>query len=341
MTNTNTEIKKDKSPITHIEDGIFAVSMPMSPPMNQVNVYFLRDDDGWVIIDSALNTPKCKQIFQDIFDNHLEGMPVKKLIVTHFHPDHIGLAGWICKKWHCQLHMTRTEYLMARALSLDTTEGYINGMESYYTRAGVPLNLRQEIISKGNTLAATVYPVPANYLLLREDSNVIISGDKWRVLFGRGHSTAQACLYSRKRNMLLSADHVVGRITPNISVWPLETNGNPLEEYIHDLKEWRAIVPNDVRTLPGHGPEFADLHARIDRLLEHHEKRLTQLIEIVEKEDGLVLHEIMERLFKPDMNARNTVFALAETHAHVNHEIYRAKIDIDLTKDQPTYSIIK
>ena len=340
MTNTNDAIKTDDLPITRIADDIFVASMPMGPPMNQVNVYFLRDTDGWVIIDSGLNTPECKTIFQSIFDTQLEGLPVKKLIVTHFHPDHIGLAGWICKKWKCQLYMTRTEYLMGRALSLDTTEGYINGMESYYTRAGVPINIRQEIISKGNTLAAHVYPVPANYLVLREDSNVIIGDDKWRVLYGRGHSTAQACLYSRKRNMLLSADHVVGRITPNISVWPLETNANPLDEYLTDLKEWRTIVPNDVRVLPGHGPEFTDLHARIDRLTEHHEKRLTQVVKIVGEESDLLLHQIMERLFKPDMGARNTVFALAETHAHVNHEIYRAKISIDLTKDQPTYSLI-
>lgn len=338
---TNAKTQTNNLPITDIADDIFVVSMPMGPPMNQVNVYFLKDKDGWVIVDSGLNTPACKEIFQDVFDNRLDGLPVKKLIVTHFHPDHIGLAGWICKKWQCQLYMTRTEYLMGRALSLDTTEGYINGMESYYTRAGVPQKIRQEIISKGNTLAATVYPVPANYLILRENSHVFIGEDRWRVLFGRGHSTAQACLYSRKRNILLSADHVVQRITPNISVWPLETNANPLEDYLADLKEWRTIIPEDVRVLPGHGPEFNDLHGRIDRLFDHHEKRLTQVIDIVTKEDGLLLYQIMERLFKPDMGARNTVFALAETHAHVNHEIYRGKIDIDLTKDQPTYSLIK
>lgn len=340
MTNTNSEIKKEDLPVTDIADDIFAVSMPMGPPMNQVNVYFLRDHDGWVIVDSGLNTPECKRIFEGIFEHRLNGLPVKKLIVTHFHPDHIGLAGWICKKWQCQLYMTRTEYLMGRALSLDTTEGYINGMDSYYTRAGVPKSTRREIISKGNTLAAHIYPVPANYLVLNENSHVAINGDKWRVLYGRGHSTAQACLYSRKRNMLLSADHVVGRITPNISVWPLETNANPLEEYLHDLKEWRTIIPNDVRVLPGHGPEFTDLHARIDRLFEHHEKRLGQVIDIITKEDNLLLHDVMERLFKPDMGARNTVFALAETHAHVNCQIYKGIVDIDLTKDQPTYSII-
>ncbi len=332
--------KETNAAITQIAEDIFSVSIPMGPPMNQVNVYFLKDNDGWIIYDSGLNTPEAKQIFHDVFDNHLDGLPIKKLIVSHFHPDHIGLAGWICKKWQCQLYMTRTEYLMARALSLDTTEGYINGMEAYYTRAGVPRELRQHILSKGNTLAASVYPIPANYLILRENSHVVIGNDNWRVLYGRGHSTAQACLYSRKRNILLSADHVVQRITPNISVWPLETNANPLEEYLSDLKDWRISIPNDVQVLPGHGPAFTDMHARIDRLFEHHEKRLEQVVKIVEEEDGLLLHPIMERLFKPDMDARNTVFALAETHAHVNHEIYRGKIDIDLTKDQPTYSIL-
>ncbi len=340
MTIENKYTRKEDLPITEIADDLFVVSMPMGPPMNQVNVYFIKDHAGWIIVDSGLNTPTCKEIFQAIFDLCLDGLPVKKLIVTHFHPDHMGLAGWICKKWQCQLYMTRMEYLMGRALSLDTTAGYIDGMEKYYTRAGVPTHIRQEIIAKGNTVAASVYPIPANYLTLRANSHVVIGGDKWRVLFGRGHSPAQACLYSRKRNILLSADHVVARITPNISVWPLETNANPLEDYLADLKEWRAILPNNVRVLPGHGPEFADIHARIDRLREHHEKRLTQVLKIVQQEDGLLLHQIMERLFKPNMGARNTVFALAETHAHVNYEIYRGHINIDLTKDQPTYSVV-
>lgn len=321
-----TEQTSSTDRLFHVADDIRGLRLPMPPPLEWVNVYFLRDTDGWVMVDTGYNTPDSRAVLEDVLDNHLDNLPITKLIVTHYHPDHSGQAGWICSRFQCPVYMTQTEWLLARWLSTDKSVSYHQTVADYYRHAGTPEELLDILKDRGNSFLRTSDEMPASYQRLNENDLMTIGNRQWQVLIGRGHAPEMILLYDAAGKMLISADQIVARITPNIGVWAYDTAANPLKEFLASSASFPKLVPDDVTILPGHGRPFVEFHQRISTFGPHHETRLNKL------RNGIThsptdLYQLMKVLFPRELSTRDFVFALGETHAHVNYLLATGEIE--------------
>jgi glyoxylase-like metal-dependent hydrolase (beta-lactamase superfamily II) len=299
-------------------DGIIGLRLPMPPPLEWINAYFLRDKDGWFMVDTGYNTPESRQVLETMIANHLDGLPIKGVIVTHYHPDHSGQAGWLIEKFKCPLYMTQTEFLLARWLSTDNTPSYRQMVSDYYRYAGAPETIWQAIVERGNSFLRSCDELPPKYFHLQDKDTLVIGGRIWRVVIGRGHAPEMIMLYDETSKLLISADQVVARITPNISIWAFDTKANPLKDFMESSDYLPKIIPNDVTVLPGHGRPFDNFHERIGTYNPFHEKRLQKLREGLTDEPQS-LYQLLKILFVKDLSPRDFVFAMGETHSHINY----------------------
>lgn len=305
-------------------DGILGVRMPMPPPLEWVNAYFLRDGAGWTMVDTGYNTPESRTVLQDVIAHHLDGKPITRLVATHYHPDHAGQAGWIVNNFKCHFVMTETEWNLARWLGGDQSGSYVNMMLDYYRRAGTPEPLVDAITSRGNNYTRTCDDIPDTYTRVADHDILYIDEQPWRVVVGRGHAPEMIMLYSDARKILISADQVVARITPNVSVWPFDIDANPLRDFIHTCTTLPERIPNDVTILPGHGRPFDDFHARVASYNTFHENRLNKLWSGMTDGD-MTLYELHKILFPRELTPRDFVFALGETHSHINYLVSQGR----------------
>jgi glyoxylase-like metal-dependent hydrolase (beta-lactamase superfamily II) len=309
-----------------VAPDIFGVRLPMPPPLEWVNSYFMRHGDGWFMVDTGYNKPDSREILEAVIENHLQGLPIVGLIVTHYHPDHVGQAGWVCEKFNCPLYMSPKEWLLARLLSTDKSDSYQEVVNNYYRQAGTPDDLRAVFAERGNSFLRTTDEVPAQYKRLEQDDTIVIGDRTWRVVIGHGHAPEMVLLYDETGKLLISGDQIVARITPNISIWPFDQDDNSLDDFLKTSAELPKIIPNDVTILPGHGRPFTDFHARIATYIPFHENRLNKL------RGGLTgevqtLHELLKVLFSRELSARDYVFAIGETHSHVNYLVEKGEME--------------
>src|SRR5690606_25214100 len=176
-------------------EGSMGLRLPMPPPLEWVNAYFLRDRDGWTTVETGYNTHERRAVLEDVIDNHLDNLPITRVIATHYHPDHAGQAGWICARFKCPLLMTQTEFLMGRWLSTDNTASYREMVAEYYRKAGAPENLIAAVTERGNNFLRTCDELPATYTHIKEGQTLSIGGREWQVMIGRGHAPEMMILY--------------------------------------------------------------------------------------------------------------------------------------------------
>ncbi len=308
-----------------VADDILGLRLPMPPPLEWVNIYFLRDTDGWAMVDTGYNTPDSRAVLIEALNEYLDGKPITRVIVTHYHPDHIGQAGYICERYKCPLYMTQTEWLLGRWLSTDKTTSYTQTIAEYYRAADTPADLFATLTERGNSFLRTSDEVPPSFVHLQEHDIIQIGNRQWDVLIGRGHAPEMMTLYDAKNKLLLSADHIVARITPNISIWPYDTKTNPLKDYLDSIAWFADNVPNDVTLLPGHGRMFDGFHDRVATYRTHHQGRLDKLFNGFDGE-AKTLQQLLKVLFPRDLSPRDYVFAMGETHSHLNYLIGESKI---------------
>ena len=306
-----------------IADDILGLRLPMPPPLEWVNVYFLKDQyagqEGWAIVDTGYNTPESRAVLMEMLDQHLDGLPITRVFVTHYHPDHVGQAGYLCERYGCPLYMTQTDWLLARWLSTDKTPSYLNTITDYYHQAGTPEDVVATLSERGNSFLRTSDEVPSAFHHLKDNDTVKIGARTWRVMVGRGHAPEMYTLYDADGKLLLSADHIVARITPNISIWPYDTEINPLNDYLESMVYFAEQLPDDVTLLPGHGRPFTGFHERVAGYRTHHEGRLKKLLDGLKEGEPKTLHEISKIMFTRDLSIRDYVFALGEAHSHINY----------------------
>lgn len=316
-----------------IEDRVFTVTpdikglrLPMPPPLEWVNAYFLRHENGWFMVDTGYNKEESREILKEMIASHLDGLPIVGVIVTHYHPDHIGQAGWVCEQFNAPLYMSHKEWLLGRLLSTENSPAYHKVVNEYYVNAGTPEDIRKVFSERGNSFLRTSDEVPASYHRLEAGKTIIIGDRNWEIVIGRGHSPEMVLLYDRANKLLISGDQIVSRITPNISIWPFDQDDDPLKDFLEISAELPKMIPNDVTILPGHGRPFDDFHARIGTYIPFHENRLNKL------RAGMTgaaqpLHELLKVLFVRDLSPRDYVFAIGETHSHINYLIGLGEVE--------------
>ncbi|MBX6369494.1 MAG: MBL fold metallo-hydrolase [Rhodospirillales bacterium] len=299
-----------------VAPGVKWLRMPLPFVLNHINLWLLEDRDGWAIVDTGLSSEPTRAIWERIFETELDGRPVTRVIVTHFHPDHMGNAGWLCRRFKVPLHVSETEWLWARSLSLDADDASFHREQApFYRRAGLEDHALDGFTGRGNRYRPGVSPVPRSFHRLSDGQQIDIGGRSWRVVVGRGHSPEHACLYCAELGVLISGDQVLPKISPNVGVWPTEPEGDPLSFYLASLEKLRQEVSGDVLVLPSHNLPFRGLDTRIDQLLRHHEQRLDALEAACARPQTAA--ELVPVLFSRALDSHQLGFAIGETLAHL------------------------
>lgn len=298
--------------------------------LDHVNVWLARDDEGWTLIDTGFDTAETRLAWERLLAGLLADRPVWRILATHYHPDHIGLAGWLAARTGAQLWTTRTEWLLARLLSLDTSEEFDRVHELWDRRAGLPEELVRERRAAGNLYRRRASPPPGCYRRLVDGEEVWLAGRRFRVVIGEGHAPEMITLVSLEFDLVIAADQLLPRISPVVSVPASAPDTDPLGAFLASLARWRD-VPADALILPSHGRPYRNLPVRLDQLAQHHEERLARALEACV--DPATVWEVMPALFDIEIGPGQLGFALGETYAHLNHLLRRGAVDRWLAED--------
>ena len=307
-----------------VAPGIHWLRMPLPFKLDHINLWLLEDGDEWVIVDTGICRDEVKGAWEELFTGIMAGRSVSRVVVTHFHPDHAGLAGWLTERFDAPLIMPLAEWTFGRMVWLDGGDYSLNEFRSFYRRAGFSDDMMESVSRRVSGYKNVVAPIPAAFDRLVDGDTIEIGGKSWRMIVGRGHSPEHACLYCEEADVLISGDQVLPRISPNVSVWPQEPNGRPLELYLESLSRIGSEIKGNPLVLPSHDWPFYGLHARLDDLTAHHHERLTEMFDSVDSPKTGV--EVLRQMFNRPLDEHQTFFAIGETLAHLYHLVDQGRI---------------
>lgn len=317
-----------------LADGVRWIRMPLPFALDHINLWLLRDEidgrEGWTIVDCGVSREEVKALWEQVFDNVLEGLPVLRVIVTHMHPDHVGLAYWLCERWNAPLWMTMTDYAVSRLWSLRGADGASPGGPTgasavqHFARHGLTDPESQEQLrGRENYYPSLVPSVPPRFHRIMNGQNVLIGGRKWRVIAGYGHAPEHASLYCHALHVLISGDMLLPRISTNVSVFDYEPMANPLPLYLNSLKAYDDLA-DDTLVLPSHGKPFRGMHERIRQQHEHHAERLQEVIAACAEPRSA--YDIVPVLFRRKLDLHQLTFAMGEALAHLHALYFEGKL---------------
>lgn len=303
--------------------GILWLRLPLPFALDHVNLWLLDEGDGWALIDTGYGDAPSRARWEGLLAGPLAGRPLRRILVTHFHPDHAGLAGWLAERSGAELLMPRTEWLTARWLALDTSDGFVAANARHYRRAGVDAALLERLRARGNAYRDGVSLVPASYRRIAHGDELRLGGGTWQVIVGEGHAPEQATLWSPERRLLIAADQLLPRITPVVGVWSTLPDADPLGDFDASLARY-AGLPDDALVLPSHDRPYLGLHARRAALARHHAERLERVLQLCREPASTFA--IATALFRRPLDLHQTGFAVAETLAHLNRLLAQGRV---------------
>jgi glyoxylase-like metal-dependent hydrolase (beta-lactamase superfamily II) len=318
--------------VVEVMPGLLWVRLALPFRLNHVNIYLLADGDGWTMVDSGFGNEESIAAWTALFEGPLADVNVTRLIVTHSHPDHVGLAGWIVERFNCPLYMSQVEYLQSVYYQNRGTEERRNAQRLFFRHHGMDEDLTDKLLSRGQDYLKQVSILPPSYRRISHGEEISIGTRRFKVITGGGHALDQVMLYCAADKLFLSADQVLSKISPNVSVWAVEPDQNSLGEYLASLASLTTTLPYDVLVLPGHGVPFYGLKTRIKQLADHHEDRC-QLIANACRETPQTSRELVPVVFhKYPLDVHQMGFAAGELIAHVNYMLVEGRLtaeDVD------------
>jgi glyoxylase-like metal-dependent hydrolase (beta-lactamase superfamily II) len=307
-----------------VAPGVRWLRMGLPFALDHINLWLLEDSvetangtqKGWTVIDCGIANDATRSAWENIFATGLYGLPVLRVLVTHCHPDHVGLADWICRHWQAPLWMSTGEYLSARMMSAALPGADGSAMLPHFEMHGMR---DPEVIAKVSQ-RKSYYPsmvpaVPLAYHRLHDQQSFRIGAHAWQVITGFGHAPEHVALYCADLNLLISGDMVLPRISTNVSVFAIEPESNPVQQYLDSLEKYRDL-PADTLVLPSHGKPFRGLQTRIDQLDQHHRDRLAEVLEACAAPQSA--SDIVPIMFRRPLDAHQMTFALGEALAHLH-----------------------
>ncbi len=309
-----------------IAPGVRWIRMALPFALNHINLWLLRDEldgkEGWTVVDCCIDRPESREQWEQIFANELEGLPILRVIATHMHPDHIGLAHWLCERWSmpdwtCRLWISATDYNAAKN-ACQVAAGHGGEAAAAFVQShGLSNSEHLKMIrERSNYYRQMVPAVPASYVRLMDNMPIKIGMHAWNCIAGYGHSPEHIALHCPALNILISGDMMLPRISTNVSVYDLEPLANPLALFLQSIDRF-APLHADTLTLPSHGKPFTGLHERIRQLHQHHQERLAEVIEAC-TEKPTTAREIVTIMFKRELDLHQLTFAQGEALAHLH-----------------------
>jgi glyoxylase-like metal-dependent hydrolase (beta-lactamase superfamily II) len=306
-----------------VAQGIHWIRMPLPFALNHINLWLLADGDGWTVVDSGYNNEETLAYWETIFDRLLDGKPIRRIIVSHFHPDHASLAGWFAERWDASIWMTYSEWMQAQLNRYGGPTADLDARMAFYAENGMEEEGTDGYRRTRPDFAKIILPLPVSFHRMMDGDLFPINGVDWQVIAGAGHSPEHAALWCKERNILISGDQVLPRISTNVSLQCNEPDGDPLRLYLESLTKFREVAP-DALILPSHDRPFYGLRDRIDALAEHHEQRLEAAYEACS--DQKTARQLIPHLFRRELDQHQLGFAIGEALAHANYLVTEGRL---------------
>ncbi len=311
--------------LIQIRAHLYWLRMPLPFDLEWINLWLVDEGDAWTIIDTGLQTSETQQAWRHLLETQLDGKPVRRILVTHMHPDHIGNAGWLHRKTGAELWISRLEYITCRMLCADTGREAPQAAIDFYTRAGWDDAALETYKTRFGRFGLGVSQMPDQFYRLSDGDHFQMAGQDWQVIIGRGHSPEHACLYCPSWNLLISGDQLLPRISSNVSVHPTEPEADPLSDWLTSCAHLKASVPEDVLVLPAHNEPFTGAHHRLQALINGHEKALIRLKRRLGEAPRRVI-DIFPAIFGRKIGPGLMGLATGEGLAHLNCLRHRGEV---------------
>jgi glyoxylase-like metal-dependent hydrolase (beta-lactamase superfamily II) len=307
--------------VLRVAPGVLWLRMPLPFALDHINLWLLEDGDAWTLVDTGLGDEATRALWARLFADVIGARPVRRVLVTHYHPDHAGNAGWLCERFRAPLWMTQAEYLTAHAVR-EGVAGYVPGATLALFRAnGLDDARHAQMAMRGNIYRRQVPEFPASYRRLMDGEAIAIGARQWQVIAGYGHAPEHAALWCEALGVLISGDMLLPTISTNVSVWPVDPEGDPLGQFLASLRRFAAL-PEDALVLPSHGLPFRGAAERVRQLEAHHEARLAEVQDAC-SEAPRSAAEVLDVLFRRKLDTHQMFFAMGEAIAHL-HFLERA-----------------
>jgi glyoxylase-like metal-dependent hydrolase (beta-lactamase superfamily II) len=323
-----------------VAPGVRWIRMGLPFVLNHINLWLLRDRldgpdgpvQGWTLVDCCIDRPESRAQWEQIIASELQGLPILRVIVTHMHPDHIGLAHWLCERFQAPLWISSTDYHIACLASRDTRGWGGNAAAGFMASHGLNDEASVAGIKKRSNYYPSLVPeVPRSFVRMLDGDLIRIGEHVWRCISGYGHAPEHIALHCEEMNLLLGGDMMLPRISTNVSVFETEPESNPLKLFLDSIDKFSPLHP-DTLTLPSHGKPFRGLHERIEQLHAHHRDRLRDVMEACSQQPGSA-RDMVPVLFKRPLDLHQTTFAMGESIAHLHALWFSGKLNRRLDSD--------
>lgn len=306
-----------------VAPGVLWMRLDLPGPLDHINLWALADGDGWTIVDTGLYDSQSIAAWEALLAGPLQGRPVRRVVATHLHPDHAGMAGWLTQRFGCRLWMTRLDYLHCRAMISDSGREAPADAIRFYHRAGWGPDGIAGYRNRFGRFGRMFHAFPDSFRRIVDGEWLEIGGRRWQVAIGRGHTPEHACLLCPEARLLISGDQVLPRISSNVSVHPMEPDANPLGEWLDSIRMLRITLPADALVLPAHNEPFLGLHERLTQLELGVCKALDRLRAAMTEPHRAV--DAFTVLFRRQIHAEDTAnygLATGEAIAHLNYLVH-------------------
>jgi glyoxylase-like metal-dependent hydrolase (beta-lactamase superfamily II) len=318
--------------LSEIAEGVLWLRLPLPMALDHVNVFLLDDGDGWTLVDTGLMTRRGVALWEGVFAGPLAGRPVRRVILTHHHPDHVGLAGWFRRDRGAEILASRTAWLLARMLTLDVEERPSPEALAFWRSAGMaPEVYAERAAERPFNFADVVAPIPAGFTRLADGGVLTAGGRTWDIRFGQGHAPDHVTLWSRDDALVIGGDQLLPGISPNLGVYPTEPMADPVAEWLAACARFAAIARDDHLVLPGHRLPYLGLPTRLRQMAGNHEAAIVRLLDHLDRPRTAA--ECFGVLYGREIGRGEYGLALAEAVAHLNHVLLRGDATRELRED--------
>jgi len=316
-----------------VADGVYWLRQPLPIALDHINLWILRDGNGWTIVDSGYDHPDCRAVWNQVFNNFLDAQSVKRVIITHFHPDHIGLAAWLAKRCDCAVWITHGEFTHYHDINTRDPIPHGRAIDNYAQVVGFDNSIKQafsDFFTRDDKPDSSRVTESICHFIA-DAQEIDIDGLGWRVVTGNGHSPEHACLYCPDKALMISGDQAIARISSNVSVHATNMDANPLHDWLSSCAKLQTTIPNSTLILPAHQEPFIGINERMQQLIDDHITDLNRLRMALHR--PLSVAQARRVLFDRDLSNIDMVLATGETLSHLNYLMHGSEISLSYSVD--------